>query len=145
MIPRGLREVLRTGNITRYPALCAEVTANFAVLSDTINKVLNHTTTSQPIQQLLKQLQSHEREKLNLTAALHLEQLRRESSLEAAVSHQENSNNSNNGTTDSNDDRIRLLLESSISSLAQKIAVFVEDITQVLEELRYLALDEDEE
>lgn len=129
---RGLSTIFCSGNITTYPALCAKVTASFSVLSDTINGVKsslvdNHERTD--IGGVISQLQKHESEKLNLTAALHLERLRLKNS-ELGV-----------GTDDSGENTLRLL-KGGIQSLESKIATAVESINEVLEELRCIAADE---
>ncbi|KAL7576733.1 hypothetical protein ACA910_005651 [Epithemia clementina (nom. ined.)] len=129
----GLRDVLTTGNMTLYPALCAQVTATFAVLSDTINTVRNNPSTNSELKQLLKQLQQHEREKLNSTAALHLEQMRKASS------------DADSANTTERDNTSSQMLESGIASLRVNIATCIESINQVLEELRFLLLDAEDE
>src|SRR5210317_2118976 len=75
---RGLSTILASGNITTYPTLCAKVTASFSVLSDTINAVKSTLVNMKrnDISNVITQLQKSESEKLNLTAALHLERLR---------------------------------------------------------------------
>lgn len=68
-----------------YPAICAEATASFTVISSTIRAVIAElqqqnqageaTTSVSEIIDTIRQLQKHEHEKLEMTAALHLEQL----------------------------------------------------------------------
>ena len=170
LLYRGLQTILRTGNITLYPALCAQVTATFAVLSDTINTVRNYhhhnnkTTlssssssslqSSQQLLHLLKQLQEQERDKLNYTAALHLEQMRQASAATGATAtrmvdldneekeEKEGKHDKDDGAVV--DERTHSMLESGISSLRQRIVKCVEEINQVLEELRCLLMEEEE-
>ena len=128
--------ILASGNITTYPALCAKVTATFSVLSDTINgakATLEERYNRKDISNLISQLQKSEGEKLNLTAALHLERLRlRNSELDASLASGEG------------DDRTMGLLKEGIQSLERKIAGAVESINEALEELRCIAADESE-
>ena len=168
LLYRGLQTILRTGNITLYPALCAQVTATFAVLSNTINTVRNYhhdnnkTTlssslslqSSQQLLHLLKQLQEQERDKLNYTAALHLEQMRQASAATGAtatrmvnIDNEEEEEKEGRHDKDDGavvDERTHSMLESGISSLRQRIVKCVEEINQVLEELRCLLMEEEE-
>merc|ERR1712137_615515 len=76
---KSLDTILKTGNMTMYPASCAKATAAFSVLSDTINAIqtiLKDNYSRSDLVGFLKALQQHEREKLNLTAAWHLERIR---------------------------------------------------------------------
>ena len=130
--------------MTTYISSCAHATAAFAVLSETI--IMIRTTLADPknghdrkdLEQLLTNLQSQEREKLNLTAALHLERIRERN---------ENMNTLDSTTTSNNksDDRILKLLNQGVQSLTQKIDDIVGDINETLEELRYALLEEDKE
>ena len=135
---RGLSTILASGNITTYPPLCAKVTASFSVLSDTINAVkstLEKVHGRKDITNVISQLQKSEGEKLNLTAALHLERLRlRNVQLEGGEG----------GDGNGSDDRTEMLLKDGIQSLEQKISGVVEAINEVLEELRCVAADENE-
>ena len=135
---RGISTILVSGNITNYPTLCAKVTASFSVLSDTINAVKS-TLEEQPkkrtdITSVITQLQKSEGEKLNLTAALHLEKLRlRNSQLELGEGSEAFS---------SLDERTIKLLKDGIQSLERKISTAVEKINEDLEELRCIFADE---
>ena len=139
-----------SGNITTYPALCAKVTATFSVLSDTINSVKstllnnddknNNKNNNQhtDITNVITQLQKAECEKLNLTAALHLERLRlRNSELDAALM------NVGEGMK-GDDDKTVQLLKDGIQSLETKVSSVIESINDVLEELRCIAVEESE-
>lgn len=126
----GLDLVLQTGSMSEYPAVCARATASFAVLSDTITtiqSILLSRSQSKNLAQLIVKLQSQEREKLNLTAALHLERIRFESSANEP------------------DDSIRNLLQEGMQSLQAKMSVCVEQINEILEEIRMEVMDDDNE
>jgi len=89
----------------------------------------------------IETLQGLEKEKLNYTAALHLEKIRgRNEVVEREIASQ------NGGGTGGNDgnERIAQLLEESIVSLEGKVRGCVEEINEILEELRYAAADMDE-
>ena len=115
--------------MTSYMSSCAHTTAAFAVLSETINAVKSTLTQKEHVQ-LLVNLQQHEREKLNLTAAYHLERIRQH-------------NNENVGQV--KDVRIAKLLDEGVASLQQKLNARVEEINEVVEEIRYAMLEEMEE
>ena len=125
--------------MTSYISGCAHATAAFAVLSETI--IMIRSTLTDPTQghnrtdleKLLTNLQSQEKEKLNLTAALHLERIR-----------ERNENmNTLESTSSHSDDRILKLLNQGVQSLTQKIDAIVGDINETLEELRYALLEEE--
>ena len=162
----GLEDVLRTGNITYYPAICAEATASFAVLSDVINCIIeilvlvctvpddndnknddNTTTNSNnrkniELHKLLQNLQKHECNKLNYTAAYHLERIRGSSSEQPTTTNGDNNNNNNNNNTSTTE---RLLLQQGAQSLQIKITTCIENINEILDEIRSAIIDEDEE
>lgn len=122
----GLETVLQTMNVDAYPAICANATAQFALQSDLINTAKqcltdHHQFKRKDLVNLIVQLQQNEREKLNVTAALHLERIRECGSR-------------------SEGDR-RLLLEG-IATLRQKIAGVIDRINETLEELRCALTDE---
>jgi hypothetical protein len=113
------------------------VTASFSVLSDTINAVKssleeNNNTKEdngrKEISNFITQLQKCESDKLNLTAALHLERLRLRN-LRVG-----------DGDGEDNDVTMKLLTEG-IRSFETKIASAVESINEVLEELRCIAAE----
>lgn len=129
---RGLSKILISRDITTYPALCAKVTASFSVLSDTINAAkscLMEQHEKKDICEGVNQLQKHESEKLNYTAALHLERLRL--------------NNSELGVGNDADERAAKLLKESINTLEQKISQSIDEINEIIDELRCIALDEE--
>ena len=127
--------ILSSRNISAYPTLCAKVTATFSVLSDTINAVkslLVERHKRSDIGKTIAQLQKQEGEKLNLTAAMHLEMLRL--------------NNSDLGLGfDRSDEASAPLLRDGIESLQRRISASIESINEMLEELRCIAAEEAEE
>lgn len=139
----GLTTVLQKGNMTTYPETCARATASFAVLSDSIKMVEEILGTRQrkDLAGLLRQLQSHEKEKLYLTAACHLERIRQRN--HDFQPPQEPVADPGAATTA--DPRIAKLLSESVASLQHKIATSVESINEVLEELRCAMLEEEDE
>jgi DNA repair REX1-B len=136
---RGLRQTLQSRNLSIYPRVCAEVTATFAVLSNTINTIrtiLSESATSssnnrspddkqvrQSIAELLQKLQQHEKAKLQWTAALHLDQIRSQS--------------------ESHDERSVELIQRGIRDLQSKLASKMDEINEVTEELRCYLAEED--
>ena len=121
---------MKTGNINNYPLICAKATASFAVLSHTIkviSDILAKTHHRKDLSGFLTTLQEYECEKLNVTAALHLEQLR---------AHDE-ANIQANG-----DHRITALLHEGISSMNQAVNTCIEKINEVLDELRLVIADD---
>ena len=147
-IYRGLSTILLSGNITTYPTLCAKITASFSVLSDTINAVksiLQSNKKRTDITKVITQLQKYEGEKLNMTAALHLEKLRlRNSEVDKAISIGGNGNNGSGKEEEGHDDKTVQLLRDGIHTLEGKISKVIESINEVLEELRCIAMDETE-
>lgn len=127
----GLETVLQTGNMTEYPNICARATASFSVLSDTINtiaSILKDIHKRSDLVTLLSQLQKEERDKLNVTAALHLERIR-ERNLKMKVD---------------GDEGVSRLLQEGATSLKRKVATCIDAINDVLEEIRYALAEEDE-
>lgn len=132
----GLEGVLRTGNLSEYPVICAEVTASFSVVSETINAVqksLKEKHERTDLSAVISRLQAGEKEKLSLTAALHLEKIR--SQAQAFIDKE----------TLASDTRISSLLSQGISSLQQKILATIDGINESLEELTMALDDESDE
>jgi len=129
----GLDIVLQSGNLTSYPHLTASITASFMVISNSIKIIqqLLQKGGKNDIAGFIQQLQLLEKEKLNLSAALHLEKIRER-------------NESLNETDGNGDERILSLLKKGVVDLEKKIASCVEDINEVLEELRYAGHDLEE-
>ena len=145
---RGLSTILLSGNITTYPTLCAKITASFSVLSDTINAVKSILQSNKRIDitKVITQLQKYEGEKLNMTAALHLEKLRlRNSEVDKAISIGGGSSSNDSGKEEEgHDDKTAQLLKNGIQTLEGKTSKVIESINEVLEELRCIAVDETE-
>ncbi len=123
----GLDRVLQTGNMSEYPVICACATASFAVLSDTITTIQSIVRPQKRnAAQLIAKLQAQERDKLNVTAALHLERIRFESS------------------TNATDDSVRYLLQEGVQSLRAKATTCIEQINEILEEIRMEVVDDND-
>ena len=88
---------------------------------------------------LLKQLQAHEKEKLHLTAAHHLERIRQRNN---NIQYQ-TSNGEDEGSSLS-EDRVSQLLREGVASLQFKINACVESINEALDEIRCAILDEED-
>ncbi|KAL3921500.1 MAG: hypothetical protein SGILL_002716 [Bacillariaceae sp.] len=147
----ALQRVLQNGNFTAYPPACATATASFAMLSDTIravrdemeardqstkgkSKSSNSNSFSQYVD-WIQQLQSFEKEKLQLTAALHLEKIRARNLQEEMRQTEDDEGASN----------VLGLLQEGVAGLEGKVAKCVEDINYVLEDVRCALLEEVEE
>lgn len=93
------------------------------------------------ISNVIIQLQKSESEKLNLTAALHLERLRlRNSELDVAV----RVNDGDDDDEGDDDGRTIQLLKDGIKSLQSNISKVVELINEAMDELRCIAVEENE-
>jgi len=123
---------LETGNMSLYPTVCAEATASFSVLSDTINsvqQVLLEKHRRRDLSDTIVQLQAREQNKLNVTAALHLERIRERNHMLS---------------TDGGQDQISSLLREGVVSLREKVNVTIGDINEILDELRCSLAEEEE-
>lgn len=139
--------VLETGNMTSYPDTCSKATAAFAVLSETIKAIqevllLQHVQSSsssrkEDLVQLISQLQGHEKQKLHLTAAHHLERIRHRNQNLLRITAA--------GSSPSSDARIEQLLQQGVQSLQQQIHACVEQINEVLDEIRCTVMEEEDE
>lgn len=146
---RGLDDVLLSGNITKYPTMCAKgnfhnlrntileyslkatsyisvslATASFSFLSDTIKTIqyiLQSRHNRRDLSKLIESLQRHEQEKLNVTAALHLERIRM-----------------------GNENGVAHLLQDGIATLRQRNVACVEAINDVLDEIRLEIAEQNE-
>jgi len=115
-----LETVLKSGNLSQYPETVTKITAIFAVLSDTMKRVqsiLQQQHQRNDLSKFVQQLQQQEKEKLQYTAAYHLERIRQQNH-------------------DGNGDSIADVYTKNVQSLKQKLAVCVERINEILEELR---------
>ena len=165
----GLEDVLLSGNLTSYPHLTTSITASFAVVSSYVRDIQavlesranpngNGNANNDDIGgddsnaidinvvKFIKQLQGFEKEKLNLTAALHLEKIRERNErldLELESRRGDECGGGGGGGDDETgeDDRVLRLLRQGISELQGKIRDYVEQINDVLEELRYASHD----
>lgn len=127
--------MLQDGDVlVGYPVICAEATATFSVLSDSVKSVQKILLANHKRKQeydMISRLQLYEQKKLNFTAALHLEKIRERN---------HHAKSSGNGQID---DPIRSLVKESKLSLRKQIISTVEAINDVLEEIRYAWLDEE--
>lgn len=133
---RSLNKILQSANMTAYISSCAHTTAAFAVLSDTIRAIrtaLVEIYSRNDLEKLLTNLQTREKEKLNLTAAYHLERIR------------ERNENINKDSQAKTDNRISKLLSQGVTSLQEKLNAIVEEINECLEEIRYALIEEGED
>jgi DNA repair REX1-B len=155
---RGLEQILSSGNLEHYPLICADVTATFTVLSSTINAIRSNLESRRMSQQpivneillLIHRLQRAEQTKLHLTAALHLERIRRKTQPQSHRDDDDANIDYNvpapvleTALAESNR-TITTLLEESIETLRTKILLTAEEINDVLEELRYAAIDNED-
>jgi hypothetical protein len=147
----GLQTILSSdGNLHEYTALCTNITATFSVLSDSINtisSVLEKDMTKRlsdsfvdeegkvipTMIPFIKQLQQFEKEKLHLTAALHLEKIRIHAHCE--------SENFNDGLNSEQQMTTYRLLNASKEQLMKSIATVVQHINEIMEELHGLVAD----
>jgi len=163
----GLEDVLLSGNLTSYPHLTTSITASFAVVSSYVRDIqavlesranpnVNANNDDiggddsidididiecvKNVVKFIKQLQGFEKEKLNLTAALHLEKIReRNERLDLESRRGDESGGGDDETGE--DDRVLRLLRQGVTELQGKIRDYVEQINDVLEELRYASHD----
>jgi hypothetical protein len=140
----GLEAILQSGNLSSYPSLTSGVTAAFAVISSSIKDIQSifeskmnggNDAVVKNISGCIQELQKLEKEKLSLTAALHLEKIReRNEFLRLATTNEQEQE-------ESDSHRILQLLRQGVNTLQQQIVDCVEKINDVLEELRYARLE----
>ena len=127
---RGLQAVLETRNLSYYTTVCAEATAAFSVVSDMMRafgselreRQKQHSRdASEDYAILLETLQQLEREKLQYTAALHLEKIRL---------NQCNFKDSTYG-----------LMQESVTRLETKLSACIRRINDALEEIQCCIVD----
>ena len=156
----ALRKVLLSNRLTDYPPACVAATAAFAVLSDTVaavrdelstrieNKTKNNdetvslpsTSTLSSVIKSIGDLQASEREKLQLTAACHLEQIR------ANNLKQPNHDGDNDNDEGGDVDRRELsLLNNGIADLRSRIETCRSNINDIIEDLRCALVEQMEE
>jgi hypothetical protein len=128
--------------------MVADATASFAVLSDTINAIQlqleprpagdvddslqSHRCHNRPdLKTIVHRLQMAEQQKLSLTAALHLEQIR----LQGA------------GSPEASDDDAATasrLLEEGVQTLRSKVSACADSINEIMDELQGAMVEEEE-
>jgi len=124
--------------MTSYPDTCSKATASFSVLSDTmkaIHEILQTDRSRKDLASLVTQLQGHEKEKLQLTAAYHLERVRQSSHYQLVVDEE----GGGGGTEE--EIRIQNLLQGGVKTLHRKICTCVEKINEVIDEIRMELVD----
>ena len=134
--------VLQTGNMTFYPDTCSKATASFSVLSETIKaiqEILGVDRARDDLVTLVTQLQSHERKKLQLTAAYHLERIRQRNH------HHHHQMVIDHSQPNGDDLRIERLLRGGVQSLHDKINSCVDEINETIDEIRMVLVEENEE
>lgn len=139
----GLQQLLITYNITQYPRICAEATASFAVLSDTIKLIHKEFASrgqTNDIIDCIQKLQKYESQKLNITAAYHLECIREQS--QQSQSQQSQQSQYDNNQLTNNNNSVLGLLQQSIKSLKEQIQQCVMNINEVIEEIQEILVEE---
>lgn len=153
----ALGRVLVSNRLTDYPPACAAATAAFAVLSNTVSAVRDElsdrandkkessmpTSTSSSIIKYIKDLQSSEREKLQLTAAYHLERIRANNLRQPNLS--DNFGDKSDDDDDEADMRELSLFNKGIADLRSLIQNCVSDINDTMEDLRCALVEQIEE
>ena len=148
----ALGKVFISNRLTDYPPGCVAATAAFSVLSDTVAAVRDElsnrvemgaknndekkgsatstsASTSLSVIKAINDLQSSEREKLQLTAACHLEQIR--------ANNLKESNNAGENDENGDGDRRELsLLNKGINDLRSRIETCRSTINDIIEDLR---------
>jgi DNA repair REX1-B len=128
--------VLQTGNMTIYPDTCSKATASFSVLSETIKAIQNILRVDRARSDLVKlvtQLQDHERKKLQLTAAYHLERIRQKNHHQMVIDQSQQNED---------DLRIERLLNGGVQSLHDQISSCVDGINETIDEIRMIIVEE---
>ena len=146
----ALGKVLETNRLTDYPPACVAATAAFAVLSNTVAAVRDElsgqvenkndlstaaATVCSSIIKSIGDLQELERQKLQLTAAYHLEQIR------ANNLKQPNNTNAEEDEEVEVDTSELSLLKDGIADLRSKIETCRSEITCIIDDLRCALLE----
>ena len=139
----ALRKVLETNRLTDYPPACVAATAAFAVLSNTVSAVRDEVSdraengkdisavasVSSSVIKSIGDLQGLERQKLQLTAAYHLEQIR--------ANNLKQPNDGNNDDKDCEVDMGTLsLLNDGKAKLRSQIETCRSEINCIIDDLR---------
>jgi len=130
---RELNEILEQKNIAHYPTIVTQATASFSLLSDSINNVrfiLQNNYKRQDLVRWIQKLQELEKQKLTITAALHMESIRKCNET-LSLQHDCGKNPA-----------VSNLLHDGVVSLKSKVAQSVGNINEVLEELRCIVAEE---
>lgn len=154
----ALGTVLASNRLTDYPPACLAATAAFSVLSDTVSAVraelsdrsankketLISLSTSSSVLKCITDLQESEREKLQLTAAYHLERIRA-NNLRKPNTYEDIANN--DGETDKVESDLRVLsmLNQGIADLRSRIEICRSNISSIIEDLRCALVEQMEE
>jgi len=139
----GLDIILKTNNMTSYPIICSNVTASFSLQSNTINMIKSILDEKYEKKKcyvkLITKLQSFEKIKLDYTTAYQLECIR----LNHMKTDNDDDDNDNSMQQDEQYKKVRDLLQDGVKDLKKKIVKCMEDINDILEEIRYGILDEE--
>jgi hypothetical protein len=137
----GLNKVLASGAFVEYDGLCAEATAGFAALSNLVNAVAHCLETAphdrKVVAGLLRRVQAEEKEKLSLTAALHLEKFRLATVRGVMPMVGGGCGGGGGGAGEKEDGREERLLREGVKTLEGRIGEVKVRINEILEELRY--------
>lgn len=122
--------ILATSNLTNYPAICAKATASFSILSESVKAIQDVLLQEKhgnrkDLVTIVSALQTQEREKLNVTAALHLEKIREQNEVSRG------------------DERASDLLKEGVVTLSKRVTACVMAINELLEEIRYAMAEEE--
>jgi len=160
---KALEIVLSSKKLTDYPPACLSATAAFFVLSDTIMAVRDEISTrienrnivesfplstdnnkqqfESSILQPICDLQNCEREKLQLTAAFHLEQIRANNVKQQQQQHDDDGD----GNKGKGYQRELVLLNKGLDDLRSRIETCKTNINDILEDLRCCLMEKLEE
>jgi hypothetical protein len=154
----ALGKVLVSNRLTDYPPACLAATAAFSVLSNTISAVREElsdrvdskidplilTSTSSSVMKWIRDLQESERQKLQLTAAYHLERIRA-NDLKPSNTSDDYGNYNENDDDGEVDMRELSLLNNGIADLRSRIETCRSDINSIIEDLRCTLVEQMEE
>jgi len=150
---KALKTVLLSRKLTDYPPACLSATAAFFVLSDTVMAIRDEVSTrienkndtekkfETSIVRSICELQSSEREKLQLTAAFHLEQIR----VNNVKQQQQHDDDDDDGNSGEEYQRELSLLNKGLDDLRSRIATCKSNINDMLEDLRCCLMEKLEE
>ena len=110
-------------------------------LSDRTNRKNESTSTSSSVITWINDLQESERQKLQLTAAYHLEQIRA-NNLKKSNASTNRGDDEEDGDEQGIDERELLLLQNGIADMRSKIGACISDINSIIEDLRCTLVEE---